>query len=117
MLADGLMTGRPIHPRLFAQGWDKKPCLLPLCRAMDATGSAGNICHGGLVMSLGFKIDTQCPKCYTDRTLLDTSFALPGHLDPRSKDSTECVSLTSALPVRLVFCPRCHYLEMYHDVE
>jgi hypothetical protein len=68
------------------------------------------------VMSLGFKIDTQCPKCYTDRTLLDTSFALPGHIDPQSKDSTECVNLTSALPVRLVFCPRCHYLEMYHDV-
>ncbi len=32
---------------------------------------------------LGFKIDRQCPKCYTDRTLLDTSFALPGFVDPQ----------------------------------
>jgi hypothetical protein len=67
--------------------------------------------------SLGFKIDRQCPKCYTDRTLLDTSFALPGHIDPQSKnDSAECINLTSALPVRVVLCPRCHYLELYHDV-
>jgi hypothetical protein len=67
--------------------------------------------------SLGFKIDRQCPKCYTDRTLLDTSFALPGHIDPQpQKDSAACVNLTSALPVCLVLCPRCHFLEMYHDV-
>jgi hypothetical protein len=69
------------------------------------------------VTSLGFRIDRQCPKCYTDRTLLDTSFALPGHLSALSgADQAECVNLTSALPVRLVLCPRCHYLEMYHDV-
>lgn len=68
-------------------------------------------------MSLGFKIDRQCPKCYTDRTMLDASFALPGHIDPQStNDSADCVNLTSALPVRLVLCPRCHLLEMYHDV-
>ena len=68
-------------------------------------------------MSLGFKIDRQCPKCHTDRTLLDTSFALPGHIGPPSKkDSDECVNVTSALPVRVVLCPRCHYLELYHDV-
>lgn len=67
--------------------------------------------------SLGFKIDRQCPKCYTDRPLLDTSFALPGRIDPQSqKDSAECINLTSALPVRVVLCPRCHYLELYHDV-
>ena len=67
--------------------------------------------------SLGFKIDRQCPKCYTDRTLLDTTFAIPGHLDPQATpDTDECVNRTSALPVRLVLCPRCHYLEMYHDV-
>jgi hypothetical protein len=48
-------------------------------------------------MSLGFKIDRQCPKCYTDRTLLDTSFALPGHIGPQStKNSDECVNVTSA---------------------
>ena len=68
-------------------------------------------------MSLGFKIDRQCPKCYTDRTLLDTSFGLPGYLDPsRKKDSDECVNVTSALPVCVVLCPRCHLLELYHDV-
>lgn len=67
--------------------------------------------------SLGFKIDRQCPKCYTDRTLLDTTFAIPGHLDPQAKpDTGECVNRTSALPVRLVFCPCCHFIEMYHDV-
>ncbi len=56
--------------------------------------------------SLGFKIDRQCPKCYTDRTLLDTSFALPGYIDPQSrKDSAECINRTSALPVRVVLCP------------
>ncbi len=67
--------------------------------------------------SLGFKIDRQCPKCYTDRTMLDTCFALPGHLNPPSdKDRADCVNTTSALPVRLVLCPRCHFLEMYHDV-
>ena len=64
-------------------------------------------------MSLGFRIDRQCPKCYTDRTLLDTTFSLPGHIN---QDSGECVNVTSALPVRVVFCPRCHLLEMYHDV-
>lgn len=65
-------------------------------------------------MALGFRIDRQCPKCYTDRTMLDTSFSLPGYI---KNDSGECVNVTSALPVRVIFCPRCHYLEMYHDVE
>lgn len=68
-------------------------------------------------MSLGFKIDRECPKCFTDRTLLDTKFGLPGYLDPSlKKDSDECINIASALPVRVVLCPRCHYLEMYHDV-
>jgi hypothetical protein len=95
---------------------------LPILRAKITRGEWASDwnkpCHGGVVMSsLGFKIDRECPKCYTDRTLLDTSFALPGHVDPQSqKDSAECINLTSALPVRLVLCPRCHLLEMYHDV-
>ena len=46
--------------------------------------------------------------------MLDTTFSLPGHIN---KDTGECVNVTSALPVRVLFCPRCHYLEMYHDVE
>ena len=68
-------------------------------------------------MPLGFQMSRQCPKCYTDRTLLDTSFALPGYIDPSGKkDIDDCVNVTSALPVRLLLCPRCHYLELYHDV-
>jgi len=70
-------------------------------------------------MSLGFKMSRQCPKCYTDRTLLDTTFGLPGYVDPRCKegqDSADCINPTSALPVRVLLCPRCHYLELYHDV-
>jgi hypothetical protein len=67
--------------------------------------------------SLGFKIDRQCPKCYTDRTLLDTSFGLPGYIDPTSKkESGESINVASALPVRVILCPRCHYIEIYHDV-
>jgi ssDNA-binding Zn-finger/Zn-ribbon topoisomerase 1 len=66
-------------------------------------------------MPLGFNIE--CPKCHADRTLLDTTFGLPGHIDPRfNKDCPESINTKSALPVRLVLCPRCHYLEMYHDV-
>ena len=70
-------------------------------------------------MSLGFKMSRQCPKCYTDRTVLDTSFGLPGYIDPSCKkdqDSPDCINPTSALPVRVLLCPRCHYLELYHDV-
>ncbi len=68
-------------------------------------------------MLLGFKIDRQCPKCYTDRTQLDTTFSLPGFIDPgRKNESSECVNVSSALPVRVILCPRCHYLELYHDV-
>ncbi len=69
-------------------------------------------------MSLGVDIYRECPKCHADRTMLDTCFAIPGHIDPQSKkESPECINLTSALPVRLVLCPRCHYLEFYHDVS
>ncbi len=69
-------------------------------------------------MSLGFKMSRQCPKCYTDRTVLDTSFGLPGCIEPRpEKNSAENVNLASLLPVRIILCPRCHFLELYHDVE
>jgi hypothetical protein len=62
-------------------------------------------------------MDIQCPKCYTDRTLLDTTFALPGYVDQPSKEGGECINVTSALPVRIMLCPRCHFLELYHDVK
>jgi len=66
-------------------------------------------------MPVGFK--RECPKCHVDRTLLDTTFALPGHIDPRlNQDGGESINTQSALPVRLVLCPCCHYLELYHDV-
>ena len=66
-------------------------------------------------MSLGFNIE--CPKCHADRTLLETTFGLPGYVAPRQKKHTgEDTVATSAIPVRLIVCVRCHYLEMYHDV-
>jgi len=68
-------------------------------------------------MSQGFNFNIECPKCHADRTLLETTFGLPGHVDPQLNDSGQSINVTSAaLPVRLVLCPRCHYLELYHDV-
>ena len=67
------------------------------------------------MMSLGF--DVECPKCHGDRTLLETTFGLNGYVDPpQKKDSDKDSNPNCALPVRLVVCVRCHYLEMYHDV-
>ena len=66
-------------------------------------------------MSLGFNVE--CPKCHGDRTLLETTFGLNGYADPRhNKDNEEVPSPNCALPVRLIVCVRCHFLEMYHDV-
>jgi predicted nucleic-acid-binding Zn-ribbon protein len=66
-------------------------------------------------MSLGFTIE--CPKCHADRTLLEPSFALPGYVDSRqAKTSAETTTMAGAMPVRIVLCVRCHYLELYHDV-
>jgi len=65
-------------------------------------------------MSLGFTVE--CPK-HHDRTLLEPAFGLPGYVDPRlAKDIDESTTTAAALPVRIVLCVRCHYLEMYHDV-
>lgn len=75
----------------------------------------------------------ECPKCHADRTLLDTSFGVPGYLDPpppnaeaaepgadareaHGADSAVVINTGCAVRVRLLLCPRCHYLEMYHDV-
>jgi len=64
-------------------------------------------------MAVGPKIE--CPKCHADRTMLETTFGLPEYTGAPTKaaasDSTSC-----ALPLRLVLCVRCHYLELYHDV-
>ncbi len=61
-------------------------------------------------------IKCECPKCHADRTMLDASFAVPGHRDPGAQPAGETINPACAVPVRLVLCPRCHYLEMYHDV-
>ena len=66
-------------------------------------------------MAVGIKIE--CPKCHADRTMLDSSFGVPGHADPPLQKTTgSSINPNCAFPVRLVMCPRCHYLEMYHDV-
>jgi len=70
---------------------------------------------GELVMPLGFNVE--CPKCHGDRTMLETTFGLNGYADPRqTKGGEEGSSPNCALPVRLIVCVRCHYLELYHDV-
>ncbi|HTV66689.1 MAG TPA: hypothetical protein VMD98_13860 [Bryocella sp.] len=62
-------------------------------------------------------IKTECPKCHADRTMLDTSFGLPGHAGLQlQKDTGASINTNCAIAVRLVMCPRCHLLEMYHDV-
>jgi len=62
-------------------------------------------------------IKCECPRCHGDRTMLDTSFGLPGYIEPQDqKAGGESINLTCAMPVRLILCPRCHYLELYHDV-
>ena len=58
-------------------------------------------------MSVPIKIE--CPKCHADRTMLDTCFAVPGY-------SEGAINTGCGMQVRLVLCPRCHLLEMYHDV-
>ena len=49
--------------------------------------------------------------------MLETTFGLNGYADPRqTKGGEEGSSPNCALPVRLIVCVRCHYLELYHDV-
>jgi hypothetical protein len=63
------------------------------------------------------EIKRECPRCYSERTVLDTSFALPGYHDPHCHDKDEHVlNEKCVLPVRVLLCPRCHFLELYHDV-
>ena len=69
-------------------------------------------------MSLEFNVNVprECPKCHADRTMLDTCFALPGYAEADLKnEGGECVNPEHALPLRVAFCPRCHYLELFHD--
>jgi hypothetical protein len=66
-------------------------------------------------MPLGF--NRECPKCHADRTLLETTFGLPGYRDPSPKaDGGDPTGSSGAVPVRLILCVRCHYVELYHDV-
>ena len=66
-------------------------------------------------MSVPIKIE--CPKCHADRTMMETSFGIPGYIEPhRQEAGGVSINTTAALPVRLVLCPRCHLIEMYHDV-
>ncbi len=62
-------------------------------------------------------IKRDCPRCYTARTMLDTTFALPGNkpTHPNAKDE-DCINAKCVLPVKILMCPSCHYLELYHDV-
>ena len=62
-------------------------------------------------------IKCECPKCHADRTMLDTTFGVPGYREPDSQQpGGASINSNCAVPVRLILCPRCHYIEMYHDV-
>lgn len=66
-------------------------------------------------MSVPIKIE--CPKCHGDRTMLDARSGLPAHADPQmQKETGASINPNCAMPICLVICPRCHLLEMYHDV-
>jgi hypothetical protein len=66
-------------------------------------------------MALGFNIE--CPKCHADRTMLETCFGLPGYPGRgASANGADSAGMSCAVPVRLILCVRCHYLELYHDV-
>jgi hypothetical protein len=62
------------------------------------------------------EIKRECPRCYNSRTLLDTSFALPGY-HPDCKDAEKPINEKCILPVKVLLCPNCHLLELYHDVS
>lgn len=67
---------------------------------------------------LQHEISKTCPKCSKERGIESVTLALPGYLDPRfRKDSGEKISVKQALPVRIVLCPHCNYIELYRDVE
>jgi hypothetical protein len=61
-------------------------------------------------------IKCECPKCHADRTMLDTSFGIAGFAHAPEQEGPPALNLNSAVPVKLILCPRCHYLEMYHDI-
>jgi len=66
-------------------------------------------------MAVGPKIE--CPKCHADRTMLDTKFSLSEYRDPGAqKEEGGSLPPGCGIPVRLIVCVRCHYLELYHDV-
>jgi len=66
-------------------------------------------------MPVGPKVE--CPKCHADRTMLDTKFALSEYRDPGTKnDAGEGPPIGCGVPVRVILCVRCHYVELYHDV-
>ncbi len=71
-----------------------------------------------MLTSLGFKVSEECPKCHADRTLLATTFGLPAYKP--SEPETDCkenINPGCVLPIRVILCPRCHLLEIYHDIS
>ena len=61
-------------------------------------------------------IEKRCPKCGAERELQSVILALPGYIDPKYKRPTgDSISLKDVLPVRVVLCPGCQYIELYRD--
>ena len=66
---------------------------------------------------MGVGPKTECPRCHADRTMLDTRFALSEYREPGApRTEGESVPMGCGVPVRVVLCVRCHYVELYHDV-
>jgi len=61
-------------------------------------------------------IKRECPHCYTSRTMLDASFALPGLKHTPTQKPEDCLNEECVLPVHILLCPSCHLIELYHDV-
>ena len=66
-------------------------------------------------MAVGPK--TECPKCHADRTMLETKFGLSEYRETSPNGETAPgPPIGCGMPVRVILCVRCHYLELYHDV-
>jgi ribosomal protein S27AE len=61
-----------------------------------------------------------CPKCGTEMEFHPYSVGLPGYVDPKTQKKIEgvkapAISVTTALPLRVSACPKCHYVELWVD--
>jgi hypothetical protein len=49
--------------------------------------------------------------------MLDTGFGVPTYIAPGEQKQGPAINVNCAFPVRIILCPRCHLVELYHDVN